>query len=286
MSVSLPPLPERSLLADLCREAAAREHVEPQLIEKDFYLTRLLWALGQSFGDALLLKGGTLLGKVDLGFFRMSEDADLVLPGAASRRGIQNVGRMHRVRDAIGEVAAAVGVSARFPAGELHHQAAHGIWQLDYASEFGPQGITLEVSIRPVLRPVREVRLRQLLADPLAGDVADARCFALDALEAHAEKVRAAFTREAIRDFYDLDRLLDAGADLSSPEFMDLVDAKLAELNVAPIARQSRSFALDANRRRRVEAGLALDLPAVLRADAPAFDLEAMLARFDQLWRK
>ncbi len=37
------------------------------------------------------------------------------------------------------------------------------------------------------------------------------------ALEAHAEKVRAAFTREAIRDFYDLDRLLDAGADLSSP---------------------------------------------------------------------
>jgi hypothetical protein len=35
-----------------------------------------------------------------------------------------------------------------------------------------------------------------------------------------------------------------------------------------------------------VEAGLALDLPAVLRADAPAFDLEAMLARFDQLWRR
>ena len=257
MSVSLPPLPERSLLADLCREASAREHVEPQLIEKDFYLTRLLWALGQSFGDALLLKGGTLLGKVDLGFFRMSEDADLVLPGTASRRGLQNVGRMHRVRDAIGDVAGAVGVSARFPAGELHHQAAHGVWQLDYASEFGPQGSTLEVSIRPVLRPVREVRLRQLLADPLAGDVADARCFALDALEAHAEKVRAAFTREAIRDFYDLDRLLDAGADLSSPEFMDLVDAKLAELDAAPLARQRRSFALDATRRRKVEAGLA-----------------------------
>jgi hypothetical protein len=31
-------------------------------------------------------------------------------------------------------------------------------------SEFGPQGIRLEVSIRPVLRPPREVRLRQLLA--------------------------------------------------------------------------------------------------------------------------
>jgi len=286
LSLSLPPLPDRSLLADLCREAAARERVEPQLIEKDFYLTRLLWALGQRFGDALLLKGGTLLSKVDLGFFRMSEDSYLVLPGTPSRRGLQNVGRMRRVRDAIGDVAGAVGVSARFPAGELHHKAAHGIWQLDYASEFGPQGIMLEVSVRPVLRPVREVRLRQLLSDPLVGDMTEARCFALDTLEAHAEKVRAACTREAIRDFYDLDRLLDAGADLSSPEFMALVDAKLAEVNAVPLARQARSFALDANRRRKVEAGLALDLPAVLRADAPAFDLEAMLARFDQLWRK
>ena len=286
MSVKLPLLPDRSLLADLCREAAARERVEPQFIEKDFYLTRLLWALGQRFGDALLLKGGTLLSKVDLGFYRMSEDADLVLPGTPSRRSTHNVGRMHSVRDAISQVAGVVGVSPRFPAGELHHQAAHGVWQLDYASEFGPQGIMLEVSIRPVLRPVREVRLRQLLADPLAGDLGDARCYALGAREAHAEKVRAAFTREAIRDFYDLDRLLAAGADLSSPEFLELVDAKLAELNAVPFVRQGRSFALDANRRRKVEAGVAGDLPAVLRADAPAFDLEAMLARFDELWRK
>ncbi len=286
MSVRLPPLPDRSLLADLCREAAAVERVQPQLIEKDFYLTRLLWALGQHFGAALLLKGGTLLGKVDLGFLRMSEDADLVLPGTPSRRSSQNVGRMRRVTDAIAEIAGTVGVTARFPAGQLHHQASHGVWELDYPSEFGPQRIMLEVTVRPVLRPAREVRLRQLLADPLAGDARDATCFALDAREAHAEKVRAAFTRDAVRDFYDLDRLLDAGADLSSPEFIALADAKLAELNAVPMARQGRSFALDANRRRTVEAGLASDLPAVLRADAPAFNLDAMLARFDQLWRK
>jgi hypothetical protein len=72
LSVSLPPLPDRSLLADLCREAGARERLEPQLIERDFYLTTLLCALGQRSGDALLLRGGTLLSKVDLGFFRMS----------------------------------------------------------------------------------------------------------------------------------------------------------------------------------------------------------------------
>ncbi len=286
MTVALPRLPDRALLADLCREAAARERVQPQLVEKDFYLTRILWALGQSIGDGLLLKGGTLLSKVDLGFFRMSEDADLVLPGPSSRQRLPNVRRMHRIRDVLKEIGPVVGVSARFPAGELFDKATHCVWQLDYPSEFGPQGIRLEVSIRPVLRPPREVGLRQLLADPLAGDVRAAKCFALDAAEARAEKVRAACTREAVRDFYDLDRLRESGADLSSSSFIGLVDEKLAELRALPMAKQSKSFGLTEKRRRQVEAGLTRDLPAVLRMDAPEFDLDGMLARFDRLWRK
>jgi hypothetical protein len=286
VTVALPRLPDRALLADLCREAAARERVQPPLIEKDFYLTRILWALGQSVGDGLLLKGGTLLSKVDLGFFRMSEDADLVFPGPASRQKLTNVRRMHRLRDVLKEIGPVVGVSARFPAGELSDKAAHCVWQLDYPSEFGPQGIRLEVSIRPVLRPPREVGLRQLLADPLADDVRAAKCFALDAAEARAEKVRAAFTREAVRDFYDLDRLRESGADLSSSSFIGLVNVKLAELRALPMAKQSKSFGLTEKRRRQVEAGLTRDLPAVLRMDAPEFDLDGMLARFDRLWRK
>lgn len=44
------------------------------------FLTRLIWALAQAFGNKLLLKGGTLLSKVDLGFHRMSEDVDMVMP--------------------------------------------------------------------------------------------------------------------------------------------------------------------------------------------------------------
>jgi len=286
LTVALPRLPDRALLADLCREAAARERVQPQLIEKDFYLTRILWALGQSFGDRLLLKGGTLLSKVDLGFFRLSEDADLVLPGPPSRQKLTNARRMHRIRDVLKEIGPVVGVSARFPAGELFDKATHCLWPLDYPSEFGPQGIRLEVSIRPVLRPPREVGLRQLLADPLAGDVRAAKCFALDAAEARAEKVRAAFTREAVRDFYDLNRLRESGADLSSSSFIGLVDEKLAELRALPMAKQGKAFGLSEKRRRQMEAGLTRDLPAVLRMDAPGFDLDGMLARFDRLWRK
>jgi hypothetical protein len=98
--------------------------------------------------------------------------------------------------------------------------------------------------------------------------------------------VRAAFTREAARDFYDLDRLYESGADLSSSSFTELVDAKLAELGALRMAQQRKSFGLNEQRRRRIEAGLARDLPGVLRTGAPEFDFDGMLARFDRLWRK
>lgn len=70
------------------------------------------------------------------------------------------------------------------------------------------------------------MHLAQLLAeDGLVGSYAPAFCYALDADEARAEKVRAAFTREAIRDLYDLEQLARAGADLSSRRFVRLVGA-------------------------------------------------------------
>ncbi len=284
--VALPPLPDRTQLADLCREAAAAERVEPQLVEKDFYLTRLLWALGEEFGEELLLKGGTLLSKVDLGFFRMSEDADLVIPGEPSRFKSANVRRMNRVRDALRRLSPSVGVAARLPGGELLDRAAHCIWDLRYDSEFGPQGIKLEISIRPTAQPARQVKLGQLLRDPLAGDYSGAACHALSADEARAEKVRAAFTRQAVRDYYDLARLLDARADFTSDEFVQLVDRKLAELGARTLREQPPFFGLDARRLELLQASVNGELRAVLRADAPTFDLGATLRKFDKLWKK
>lgn len=284
MTPTLPPLPDRALIADLCRETAARESVQPDLVEKDFYLTRLLWALGQTFGEGLLLKGGTLFSKVDLGFFRMSSDADLVVPEEASTGKGSNMRRLNKIRDGLRTLESIVGVTRRFPSGEDFDRGSHRRWDLDYSSEFGPQSIQLEVSLRPALRKPRRVRLKQLLVDPLAGDYEAAFCWALDATEARAEKVRAAFTREAIRDFYDLERFADTGADLSSSGFIALVNAKLNELGAAPLESQPRPFALDARRRRALEKGLKADLPPVLKMNAPPFDLDRMLRRFEHLW--
>jgi Nucleotidyl transferase AbiEii toxin, Type IV TA system len=116
MTIALPPLPAPELLADLCRETATAEGVEPQLVEKDFYLTRLIWAFAQELGDQMLLKGGTLLSKVDLGFFRMSEDADFVLPGEPSQFRQANFSRMDRVRAAMKVASPIVGTTPEFPA--------------------------------------------------------------------------------------------------------------------------------------------------------------------------
>ena len=277
MSINLPPPIDRIELADRSVTVAEREQVQPTLVEKDYYLTRLLWALGQMLGGELLLKGGTLLSKVDLGFFRMSEDADLVMPRAPSRNRGLNMKRLNIVRDALTELESLVGVKRRFPSGDDFDRGAHRRWELDYASEFGPQTIVLEVSLRPSLRPPREVRLAQLLED------SDAVCWALDEDEARAEKMRAACTREAIRDYYDLDRLLDAGKDFGSTDFLNLVDTKLAELKAPPVREHARVFNLDDRRVKLLRERHKTDLPAVLRADAPAFDLDTMLARFEKL---
>lgn len=286
MSVELPELPTPEGLAHLCRETASREGVAPELVEKDFYLTRILWSLGQELGEAFLLKGGTLLSKVDLGFLRMSEDVDLVLPGEASRLRGTNARRLHTIRDALKRVAPQVGARLPFPGGHFQEGASHGSWTLQYDSVFGEPTITVEAAIRPVLSPRRRVRLGQLLRDPLAGDYAAATCMALDAGEARAEKVRAAFTRTAIRDFYDLEQLLNAGEDFSSTTFVELVNRKLAELDRPPLREQPPSFGLSPVQISRLKSVIDRELRSVLRSNAPVFNLDRVLARFNALWSK
>jgi hypothetical protein len=282
----LPALPDHELLADLCREVAANESVQPFAVEKDFYLTRLIWALAQEVGDRLLLKGGTLLSKVDLGYRRMSEDVDLVIPGLPTRHGGMNAASTNPVRDALRRLVPVVGLRLENHNGEPSASGARVIWTLKYDSSFGPQSIDVEVVIRPVLRPPRCAPLRQLLNDDLVGDYSEAYCWALDADEARAEKVRAAFTRREIRDYYDLDQLLAAGNDFTSDLFRALVDQKLSELRAPLLSDQSDSFGMTSAQHEQLKTQTRKGLQAVVRADAEPFDLDAMLARFKETWRR
>lgn len=281
--VELPPPIPRDRLAEACREAAAEHRVQPAMVEKDYYLTRLIAALAAELQDGVLLKGGTLLSKVDLGFKRMSEDVDLVLPGARSPHKRENSKRMNALRDALVRVGSAVGIEIPFRDGQREHGASHVTWSTRYESDFGPQQILVEATIRPVLRPPRRVGLGQVLVrEPRF----EAHCWALDEMEARAEKVRAAFTRRAIRDYYDIDQLDRAGKDFTSPELVALIDAKLAEVGADPIARQAPAFGMTETDRKSLGRAAHAELPSVLRVDDPPFDFEAMLRRFDELWSR
>jgi predicted nucleotidyltransferase component of viral defense system len=127
-SVELPPLIPRERLADACREAAAEHGVQPATVEKDYYLTRLIAAVAGEREDGVLLKGGTLLSKVDLGFKRMSEDVDFVLPGVPSRHKRENAQRMNALRRDFLRVAGRVGVEVPMPHGEREDRDRHVIW--------------------------------------------------------------------------------------------------------------------------------------------------------------
>ena len=291
--MSLPPLPDLSRLADACRRTAASEGVQPYLVEKDFYLTRVLWGFAVASGESLLLKGGTCLSKVDMGFYRMSEDIDFVIPWdrPTSYRSI-NVDKTNRVRDALRALAPDVGVILRNPGGEMLERGSHVIWTIDYPSEFATAGgrlsIDIEASLRPVIRPHRRAPLQQLLSGELAEPYRDAYCWAFNWDEVRAEKVRAASDRRprAIRDFYDLWRLAESDADMSSPGFIELVNQKLAEVRRAPLVEQLASFGLTAAERRELQGPGMGNLIPVLRHGADPFDLTRALLHYDEMWGK
>jgi predicted nucleotidyltransferase component of viral defense system len=282
-AVDLPSTLAADMLADACREIAVDARVQPLVVEKDYYLTRLIWGLAQRTGAGALLKGGTLLSKVDLGFHRMSEDVDLVVPGTATNAKRANALQMNAIRAALQHVAPLAGLRLKFPHGERSDRDAHVRWELPYESVFGDQFILVEATIRPVLLPIRRAPLRQLL--PMA-EIAGAYCWALDELEARAEKVRAAFTRREPRDYYDLQLLASAGKDLSSAEFLSVVDRKLAELGALPLAKQPAAFGLSNAERAKFDRSARAELATVVRVGESPFDLGAMIAHFNALWGK
>lgn len=288
--IALPPLPKQDQLGDWCRETASVEKVQPWTVEKDFFLTRVIWGLAQVRGDDTLLKGGTCLSKVDVGYRRMSEDIDLTIPGLATRYRGSNARQVNRVVRSLGEIGPEVGVTLVNFDGQRFENGAHAMWEITYPSSFLPSAsavITVEASIRPIHLQARRAALRQLLSPELLSGYQDAFCWALDYAEVRAEKVRAAFTREQpqIRDFYDLGVLADLGADMSSEGFRSLVDAKLAELDQPPLADQPSSFGLTIAQRKGLESNRVL-LDSVVRIGEPPFELQRVLDHYNNLWGK
>jgi hypothetical protein len=76
------------------------------------------------------------------------------------------------------------------------------------------------------------------------------------------------------------------GAELTSTEFVALVDAKFEEERHPRLANAPARFGLTDAEYKQLQRAIDLDLAAVLRVDQPRFDLDTMLNHFDRLWGK
>jgi predicted nucleotidyltransferase component of viral defense system len=274
MKPDAPPLHEDpELFREAVRYTAAETGFAARLIEKDYFCSLVLAHLAQAAAE-LVFKGGTCLAKVHVGFHRMSEDLDFVLPTSVDST------RSERSRRSAPAKAAISALPRRDRAFRIAQPLTGANESLQYVATIAydsglarqEESIRIEIGLRePLLTPSVSGQARTLLLDPVSGrtrlDPISIAVLSLD--EALAEKFRAALSRRdvAIRDFFDLDHAERAGS-LRATELVPLVRRKLAVPGSQPVDVSSP-------RRAALERRLETDLKPVLRPeDFRAFDLE------------
>jgi len=263
----------------LFREALAYTAAETgfvsRLIEKDYFCTVLLQHLAAA-GSTLVFRGGTCLAKVHVGFYRLSEDLDFLIPTPTSATRGERSRRTESAKRAVGAVGKTLpGLRVVEPL-----TGANASTQYDaviaYRSLLGPEEETIKIEVglrEPLLSPAVVEPARTLLLDPVSATplapVVPLHCLSWQ--EAMAEKLRAALSRReaAIRDFYDVDHAVRRlGFTALEPGFVALVGKKLRMPGNGPVD-------VSAARLAALRPQLGAQLKPVLRAvDFAQFDLD------------
>jgi predicted nucleotidyltransferase component of viral defense system len=267
--------------------AEAETGFTARLIEKDYYCSLVLQDLATQFQEGLIFKGGTCLSKVHSEFFRLSEDLDFAL----SIR--QDVSRADRRRAATPFRHHFKDTPSRLPCFQLveevrgHNDSRQYTAKLAYRSVVTGEDefIKLEISLREeTVRPSEILPARTLLRNPHSGQsvIPSVDVRVLSAMEAYAEKIRAALTRPdpAIRDFFDIDHGVRLALfDHRSRPFLDVVAIKLAVDGNEPVDLSPAKIAL-------LSRQIDTQLHSVLRPqDYETFDLARVIAILDEIVR-
>lgn len=250
----------------------------PRLVEKDYYCSLFLERLyhHEMLRSHLAFKGGTLLSKAYLGFFRLSEDLDFSASNEfcttrTERREVSKV-----IKAAIDELLPELGFSEVSPLrGFNESRQYNGVF--GYKSVTGvPDTIKFEVGFRgDLMLPLPTTLLETLLVDPFSTRKALSLIMVKTLVreEAFAEKARAALTRKfpAIRDLFDLVRIAESGFDLHNEEFLTLVRRKLS-------ADADATADTSIEKKKKFESQVESELKVVLRK-GENFD-------FEDAWKK
>jgi predicted nucleotidyltransferase component of viral defense system len=244
-----------------------------RLIEKDYYCSLFLKHLADNafLREHLVFKGGTLLAKGFLGFFRLSEDLDFAVSNEfcnsrSERRRVAEV-----LRDSVKQLISNIGIKEISPLrGFNESRQYNGIY--GYTSVTGvTDTIKFEVGFRgDIMLPLVDTSLKTALVDPFSKRTA-LEPFVQKTLsreECFAEKARAALTRKtpAIRDLFDIGQIAKSGFSYSAEDFLDLVNRKISadsdatidvtnskkiflnervEQELIPVLRENHNFSFD-----------------------------------------
>src|SRR4030042_97082 len=222
---------DKALFREAVLFTAGQTGLNAALIEKDYCCTSLLQYLYRQSDSPLIFRGGTCIGKVYAGFYRLSEDLDFMISTPPEASISVRRKRMAPVREWVIRISEEMNILTLPEDFTGHNGSRQYVAYVTYPSVFFTEEaarIKIEVGLRetPLMQPA-QMKARPLLMNPFTRKslVPDIDLTTLSMKEAIAEKLRAALTRlePAIRDFFDIDYV-------ASRNKMDLNDRHLFEL--------------------------------------------------------
>lgn len=281
---------------DLIKALAGKHPFRTEMIEKDYYLTKLLTVIKEFYGPKLVFKGGTCLNKVYLGYYRMSEDLDFI--NVTSGLFLTRKARSKAIdflRKDIGEICKGTNLHCKNPRGVGANLSTQYFFNFEYRSLItnAPANVTLEITQRnnPILKPVKRT-IKHIFQDPFTGKdlFSTGEVFCLDFRELVAEKMRAAITREEInsRDIFDLGYLYRAKFDFLSSEFKRILKRKLKEDSCPDNLRKyQKNFGRNDEEINRLKGRIEEELyPMLSPEEAGKFNFEKTLELFNSLFSR
>ena len=260
------------------RETAKNSGFSESLIEKDYYCSLILKEIFQSKDCFLVFKGGTLLNKCHVGFYRLSEDLDFSISKIAkhSSKKRSDLARVSKkvISEAINNLSLVF--SKPFKGHDNNRLYSAEIAYNSLVAE-DRKTIKVEIGIYDKIWERESLMAKTLLVNPLTQKsiLPDFLVEGLSLKEAYSEKIRAALSRRkpAIRDIFDIHYALknrfieEPHGFIKIHDIAPMVKYKMRDLN--------RRIDLSSERKEDFLSQLQTDLKPVLRQkDFEEFDFE------------
>ena len=251
------------------------------LIEKDYYCSLVLKEIFQIKDCPLVFKGGTLLNKCHVGFYRLSEDLDFSISNIANYSRKERSDSAQIAKKCISEAVQNLSLIFSKPF-EGHNENRLYSAEITYDSSIDEdkKTIKIEIGIHEKVWERESLMAKTLLENPITQKpvLSDFIVTGLSLREAYSEKIRAALSREkpAIRDIFDIHyalkrRLIEKSGFIKIHDIVPMVKHKMKVLD--------REVDLSDKRKEELLGQLQTDLKPVLRQkDFEEFD-------FEQAWK-